>query len=141
MEYPRESYSNFITSPRSGCSRSSYLPGNGILYSPTYVYPEKIYQQSTFNHVLPFEFPVYNHYSKRRNQVRFSPNQTKALENKFSWQKYLSPEDRKILAHSLKLSDRQVKTWFQNRRAKWRRNISCSSPNDDTKSDVRNSTT
>ncbi|XP_055698608.1 hematopoietically-expressed homeobox protein Hhex [Phlebotomus papatasi] len=60
--------------------------------------------------------------SKRKGgQVRFTPQQTQSLERRFSNHKYLSPEDRRHLAMQLKLSDRQVKTWFQNRRAKWRR--------------------
>lgn len=60
--------------------------------------------------------------SKRKGgQVRFTPQQTQSLERRFASHKYLSPEDRRHLAMQLKLSDRQVKTWFQNRRAKWRR--------------------
>lgn len=60
--------------------------------------------------------------SKRKGgQVRFTPQQTQNLERRFASHKYLSPEDRRHLAMQLKLSDRQVKTWFQNRRAKWRR--------------------
>ncbi|KAH1021067.1 hypothetical protein HUJ04_010627 [Dendroctonus ponderosae] len=115
----------------SGCCSRVVPPHPGDKIYPTpYGYPENIYSQSTYNHVLPLNFNIYNHYSKRRNQVRFSTSQTKALEHKFSWQKYLSPEDRKLLAYSLKLSDRQVKTWFQNRRAKWRRNVSGSSNSD-----------
>ncbi|XP_045468312.1 homeobox protein EMX2 [Harmonia axyridis] len=63
-----------------------------------------------------------NIYSKKKGgQVRFSLEQTEVLEQRFSSHKYLSPEDRKCLAKTLNLSDRQVKTWFQNRRAKWRR--------------------
>ncbi|KAF2896966.1 hypothetical protein ILUMI_09210 [Ignelater luminosus] len=66
--------------------------------------------------------------SKRKGgQVRFSTLQTDALEKRFNSHKYLSPEDRKLLADSLKLTDKQVKTWFQNRRAKWRRSNSTSS--------------
>ncbi|XP_052869751.1 hematopoietically-expressed homeobox protein HHEX [Anopheles cruzii] len=67
--------------------------------------------------------------SKRKGgQVRFTPQQTQSLEKRFSNHKYLSPEDRRNLAIQLKLSDRQVKTWFQNRRAKWRRaNNGCQS--------------
>ncbi|XP_039760162.1 hematopoietically-expressed homeobox protein hhex-like [Pararge aegeria] len=58
---------------------------------------------------------------RKGGQVRFSAAQTGALERRFSASKYLSPDERRALAASLRLSDRQVKTWFQNRRAKWRR--------------------
>ncbi|CAD7084258.1 unnamed protein product [Hermetia illucens] len=63
--------------------------------------------------------------SKRKGgQIRFTPQQTRSLESRFASAKYLSPEDRRHLAIQLKLSDRQVKTWFQNRRAKYRRSNS-----------------
>ncbi|XP_011179233.1 hematopoietically-expressed homeobox protein Hhex [Zeugodacus cucurbitae] len=58
---------------------------------------------------------------RKGGQIRFTSQQTKSLENRFASSKYLSPEERRHLALQLKLSDRQVKTWFQNRRAKWRR--------------------
>ncbi|XP_041982945.1 homeobox protein OTX-like [Aricia agestis] len=58
---------------------------------------------------------------RKGGQVRFSAAQTQALERRFSAAKYLSPDERRALAASLRLTDRQVKTWFQNRRAKWRR--------------------
>ncbi|CAK1545787.1 unnamed protein product [Leptosia nina] len=58
---------------------------------------------------------------RKGGQVRFSAAQTGALERRFNANKYLSPDERRALASSLRLSDRQVKTWFQNRRAKWRR--------------------
>lgn len=58
---------------------------------------------------------------RKGGQIRFTSQQTKNLENRFSTSKYLSPEERRHLALQLKLTDRQVKTWFQNRRAKWRR--------------------
>jgi len=73
----------------------------------------------------PFYHPYASGYlmpqcgSKRKGgQVRFTPQQTQNLERRFSNHKYLSPEDRRKLAMELSLSDRQVKTWFQNRRAK-----------------------
>ncbi|XP_075147870.1 hematopoietically expressed homeobox [Haematobia irritans] len=58
---------------------------------------------------------------RKGGQIRFTSQQTKNLENRFISSKYLSPEERRHLAIQLKLTDRQVKTWFQNRRAKWRR--------------------
>lgn len=60
-------------------------------------------------------------HKRKGGQVRFSNDQTIELEKKFETQKYLSPPERKGLAKILQLSERQVKTWFQNRRAKWRR--------------------
>uniref|UniRef100_S4RYU2 Homeobox domain-containing protein n=1 Tax=Petromyzon marinus TaxID=7757 RepID=S4RYU2_PETMA len=60
-------------------------------------------------------------HKRKGGQVRFSSEQTVELERKFERQKYLSPGERKGLAKLLQLSERQVKTWFQNRRAKWRR--------------------
>lgn len=57
--------------------------------------------------VLPFHYT--HHYSKRKGgQVRFTASQTDALEKRFNSHKYLSPEDRRLLADSLKLTDRQV---------------------------------
>ena len=59
--------------------------------------------------------------NRKGGQVRFSHTQSTELERVFSLQKYVSPQERKQLARSIDLSERQVKTWFQNRRAKWRR--------------------
>ncbi|GAU94059.1 hypothetical protein RvY_05900 [Ramazzottius varieornatus] len=60
-------------------------------------------------------------HKRKGGQVRFSNDQTIDLEKKFKSQKYLTPAERKKLAKTLTLSERQIKTWFQNRRAKWRR--------------------
>lgn len=64
--------------------------------------------------------------SKRKGgQIRFSNSQTGQLEKSFVAKHYLNATDRKKLAQSLGLTDRQVKTWFQNRRAKWRKSQEC----------------
>ncbi|GMT36758.1 hypothetical protein PFISCL1PPCAC_28055, partial [Pristionchus fissidentatus] len=69
---------------------------------------------------LPYPTKTSSH-KRKGGQIRFTNEQTDALEQKFDGHKYLSPQDRKKLAKVLCLSERQVKTWFQNRRAKWRR--------------------
>lgn len=46
------------------------------------------------------------------------------LEKNFSKQKYLSIPERLDLAKDLDLTEQQVKTWFQNRRTKWKRQLS-----------------
>lgn len=45
------------------------------------------------------------------------------LEKRFENQKYLSTPDRIQLAESLGLSQLQVKTWYQNRRMKWKKKV------------------
>ncbi|KHN81088.1 Hematopoietically-expressed homeobox protein HHEX [Toxocara canis] len=72
---------------------------------------------------LPWLYPYVQktHQKRKGGQIRFTNEQTDALEQKFGTHKYLSPQERKKLAKNLELSERQVKTWFQNRRAKWRR--------------------
>lgn len=74
-------------------------------------------------------------HKRKGGQVRFSNDQTIELEKKFETQKYLSPPERKRLAKMLQLSERQVKTWFQNRRAKWRR-LKQENPQSSKKDDV-----
>lgn len=61
----------------------------------------------------------------RRRRTAFTSSQLKSLEEKFDDKKYLTISERNKLAKSLSLSDTQVKTWFQNRRTKWKKqNIS-----------------
>lgn len=57
----------------------------------------------------------------KRGRMRFSPEQIQVLERRFQEQHYLLPADRKILSLALRLSERQVKTWFQNKRAQYKR--------------------
>lgn len=60
---------------------------------------------------------------QRRKKARtaFSTDQIHDLEKRYQAQKYLPANERQTLAEKLGLSDQQVKTWFQNRRMKEKR--------------------
>ena len=52
----------------------------------------------------------------RKARTAFTDQQLNCLEKSFERQKYLSVQDRMELATRLRLTDTQVKTWYQNRR-------------------------
>ncbi|XP_043845242.1 hematopoietically-expressed homeobox protein HHEX [Dromiciops gliroides] len=103
--------------------------GAGTFAGPLYPFPRTVndYTHALLRHdplgkpLLWGPFMQRPLHKRKGGQVRFSNDQTIELEKKFETQKYLSPPERKRLAKMLQLSERQVKTWFQNRRAKWRR--------------------
>ena len=57
----------------------------------------------------------------RRERTVFTQAQLRAFEKRFENQKYLTTQERYELARNLGLSALQVKTWFQNRRMKWKK--------------------
>ncbi|XP_053189083.1 transcription factor LBX1a [Scomber japonicus] len=60
---------------------------------------------------------------RRKSRTAFTNHQIYALEKRFMYQKYLSPADRDQIAQQLGLTNAQVITWFQNRRAKLKRDL------------------
>ncbi|XP_067909490.1 NK3 homeobox 3 [Heterodontus francisci] len=59
-----------------------------------------------------------NKSGKKRSRAAFSHAQVFELERRFNHQRYLSGPERADLAAALKLTETQVKIWFQNRRYK-----------------------
>ncbi|VDD91503.1 unnamed protein product [Enterobius vermicularis] len=57
----------------------------------------------------------------RRARTAFTYEQLVALETKFKSSRYLSVCERLNLAIALRLSETQIKIWFQNRRTKWKK--------------------
>ncbi|XP_053333475.1 transcription factor LBX1b [Clarias gariepinus] len=60
---------------------------------------------------------------RRKSRTAFTHHQIYELEKRFLSQKYLSPVDRDQVAQQLALTNAQVITWFQNRRAKLKRDM------------------
>ncbi|VDL95155.1 unnamed protein product [Schistocephalus solidus] len=60
---------------------------------------------------------------KKKTRTVFSRNQVFQLESMFEVKRYLSSSERVSLAQALRLTETQVKIWFQNRRNKWKRQV------------------
>ena len=77
--------------------------------------------------LLPLLPPWPSHFTSKRAgrkaRTVFTTGQINLLEERFAASKYLSVPERIQIAQELDLSEQQVKTWFQNRRTKWRRRL------------------
>ncbi|KAM9741433.1 LOW QUALITY PROTEIN: T-cell leukemia homeobox protein 2 [Menidia menidia] len=97
--------------------------GNGLLAD--YPFPKGACPAalSPFSVTRRIGHPYQNRTPPKRKKPRtsFSRVQICELEKRFHRQKYLASAERATLAKALKMTDAQVKTWFQNRRTKWRR--------------------
>lgn len=74
---------------------------------------------------------------KRKLRTVFTEKQLEGLETKFAEKKYLSVPDRMDLASRLELSETQVKTWFQNRRMKCKKQLGTDQAEDEDGSGKR----
>ena len=71
-------------------------------------------------------------YNVRRSQIQsrekkprqiFSTKQIERLEREFDENRYVAALKREELSSALNLTETQLRTWFQNRRTKWRKEI------------------
>lgn len=104
------------------------LSGTSVQQTPTNMSHHHHHNYQTNNHPQQSTHAHLSHVSSmeaskkpRKARTAFSDLQLKALERQFDRQKYLTVQDRTDLAQRLGLSDTQVKTWYQNRRTKWKR--------------------
>ncbi|KAJ8727520.1 hypothetical protein PYW07_001639 [Mythimna separata] len=60
---------------------------------------------------------------ERKPRQAYSAKQLERLEAEFKIDKYLSVSKRMELSKALGLTEVQIKTWFQNRRTKWKKQL------------------
>ncbi|XP_041931277.1 homeobox protein not2-like [Alosa sapidissima] len=143
---PKYSFSiDAILSTDHRCAHPQQIIASHVPLSSPYAYisARAPYQQQLLQpHLQPFHHHSYetdiydgntvypNHLTCRGCFVRktcrrirtiFTTEQLTRLEEVFSKQRYMTGTEKMLLASALRLTEIQVKVWFQNRRTKWRK--------------------
>ncbi|XP_022827455.1 homeotic protein bicoid-like [Spodoptera litura] len=123
-----DDYDSRSSTTGSPVRRANSSPSSDTAYKPFSLHYDQRKCSTPTNDSRMIHSPNYHitEYSqnggrKKRSRAAFSHAQVYELERRFSQQRYLSGPERADLAVSLKLTETQVKIWFQNRRYKTKR--------------------
>ena len=104
------------------CQLSLNLPDR-LTWAPFQISDDVSYKTQLLPHLGTNILPKKRRRPMRKKKQRplFSPHQIQIMEKEFAKQRYVTEEKRAQLALEVNLTEAQVKTWFQNRRTKWKK--------------------